>query len=123
MKKTRDRRLFEPQENRRGHTPLPPTERVKMILTTTLLSFTYITATPMSRQPLLLDWNSGYLLTTEGFAYLWSGACASYGVRKVCVYLEMNINGEISMKHFSSVEPNLHVVYRLAPGLLLAVPS
>lgn len=62
--------IFESQKNRRGHTSLPPAERMRTTLTTLLLSFTYIIATPTSRQPLLLDWSSGYPLTIEGFAYL-----------------------------------------------------
>ncbi|EHB02540.1 Heterogeneous nuclear ribonucleoprotein U-like protein 1 [Heterocephalus glaber] len=56
------------------------------------------------------DRSSGYPLTIEGFAYLWSGARASYGVRRGRVCFEMKINEEISVKHLPSTEPDPHVV-------------
>uniref|UniRef100_A0A671NYX5 Heterogeneous nuclear ribonucleoprotein U-like protein 1 n=1 Tax=Sinocyclocheilus anshuiensis TaxID=1608454 RepID=A0A671NYX5_9TELE len=56
------------------------------------------------------DRNSGYPLTIEGFAYLWAGARATYGVTKGRVCFEMKINEEISVKHLPSSEPDPHVV-------------
>ncbi|MBN3310510.1 HNRL1 protein, partial [Amia calva] len=53
---------------------------------------------------------SGYPLTIEGFAYLWSGARASYGINKGRVCYELKINEEISVKHLPSSEPDPHVV-------------
>ncbi|KAG2468934.1 HNRL1 protein, partial [Polypterus senegalus] len=56
------------------------------------------------------DRYSGYPLTIEGFAYLWSGARVSYGVNKGRVCFELKINEEISVKHLPASEPDPHVV-------------
>uniref|UniRef100_A0AAZ3NTY2 B30.2/SPRY domain-containing protein n=1 Tax=Oncorhynchus tshawytscha TaxID=74940 RepID=A0AAZ3NTY2_ONCTS len=56
------------------------------------------------------DHYSGYPLTVEGFAYLWAGARASYGVSEGKVCYEMKILEEIAVKHLPSSEPDPHVV-------------
>uniref|UniRef100_A0A673X217 B30.2/SPRY domain-containing protein n=1 Tax=Salmo trutta TaxID=8032 RepID=A0A673X217_SALTR len=56
------------------------------------------------------DHYSGYPLTVEGFAYLWAGARASYGVSRGKVCYEMKILEEIAVKHLPSSEPDPHVV-------------
>uniref|UniRef100_A0A672TH86 Heteroous nuclear ribonucleoprotein U like 1 n=1 Tax=Strigops habroptila TaxID=2489341 RepID=A0A672TH86_STRHB len=56
------------------------------------------------------DRYSGYPLTIEGFAYLWSGARATYGARRGRVCFEMKVNEEIPVKHLPCSEPDPHVV-------------
>ncbi|KAG8448808.1 hypothetical protein GDO86_015762 [Hymenochirus boettgeri] len=56
------------------------------------------------------DRTVGYPLTIEGFAYLWSGARATHGVRAGRVCFEMKINEEIAVGHLPSSEPDPHVV-------------
>uniref|UniRef100_A0A8C0VAH9 Heterogeneous nuclear ribonucleoprotein U like 1 n=1 Tax=Cyanistes caeruleus TaxID=156563 RepID=A0A8C0VAH9_CYACU len=50
------------------------------------------------------DRYGGHPLTIEGFAYLWSGARATYGVR------QGRVMEEISVQHLPSSEPDPHVV-------------
>ncbi|XP_014117799.1 PREDICTED: heterogeneous nuclear ribonucleoprotein U-like protein 1 [Pseudopodoces humilis] len=56
------------------------------------------------------DRYGGHPLTIEGFAYLWSGARATYGVRQGRVCFEMKVMEEISVQHLPSSEPDPHVV-------------
>ncbi|KAK6320985.1 hypothetical protein J4Q44_G00079610 [Coregonus suidteri] len=57
------------------------------------------------------DRYSGYPLTIEGFAYLWSGARGFLWRQQKGVFcFEMKINEEISVKHLPSSEPDPHVV-------------
>ncbi|XP_023801444.1 heterogeneous nuclear ribonucleoprotein U-like protein 1 [Cyanistes caeruleus] len=56
------------------------------------------------------DRYGGHPLTIEGFAYLWSGARATYGVRQGRVCLSPQVMEEISVQHLPSSEPDPHVV-------------
>uniref|UniRef100_A0A5G2QT53 Heteroous nuclear ribonucleoprotein U like 1 n=1 Tax=Sus scrofa TaxID=9823 RepID=A0A5G2QT53_PIG len=98
----RGRGYFEHREERRGRSPQPPAEEDEDDFDDTLVA---IDTFKVAR-----DRSSGYPLTIEGFAYLWSGARASYGVRRGRVCFEMKINEEISVKHLPSTEPDPHVV-------------
>ncbi|XP_044162571.1 heterogeneous nuclear ribonucleoprotein U-like protein 1 isoform X2 [Bufo gargarizans] len=56
------------------------------------------------------DRTVGFPLTTEGFAYLWSGARATHGVNKGRVCFEIRIKEEIAVGHLPASEPDPHVV-------------
>ncbi|XP_053577616.1 heterogeneous nuclear ribonucleoprotein U-like protein 1 [Bombina bombina] len=56
------------------------------------------------------DRTMGFPLTIEGFAYLWSGARATHGVKRGKVCYEMRIKEEIAVAHLPSSEPDPHVV-------------
>uniref|UniRef100_A0A8C0S222 SAP domain-containing protein n=1 Tax=Canis lupus familiaris TaxID=9615 RepID=A0A8C0S222_CANLF len=75
----RGRGYFEHREDRRGRSPQPPAEEDEDDFDDTLVAIDTVAR----------DRSSGYPLTIEGFAYLWSGARASYGVRRGRVCFEM----------------------------------
>uniref|UniRef100_A0A8C0E4C0 B30.2/SPRY domain-containing protein n=1 Tax=Balaenoptera musculus TaxID=9771 RepID=A0A8C0E4C0_BALMU len=79
----------EHREDKRGRSPQPPAEEDEDDFDDTLVA---------------ID-------TYNCFAYLWSGARASYGVGRGRVCFEMKINEEISVKHLPSTEPDPHVVH------------
>ncbi|XP_075043018.1 heterogeneous nuclear ribonucleoprotein U-like protein 1 isoform X2 [Mixophyes fleayi] len=56
------------------------------------------------------DRTTGFPLTMEGFAYLWSGARATHGVNKGRVCFEIKIKEEIAVGHLPASEPDPHVV-------------
>uniref|UniRef100_A0A4W5JJ31 Uncharacterized protein n=1 Tax=Hucho hucho TaxID=62062 RepID=A0A4W5JJ31_9TELE len=99
---------YEHREERRARSPQPPAEEEEEDFDDTLVAIDTYNCDlhfKVSR-----DRYSGYPLTIEGFAYLWSGARASYGVNKGQVCFEMKINEEVSVKHLPSSEPDPHVV-------------
>ncbi|KAK6316803.1 hypothetical protein J4Q44_G00122030 [Coregonus suidteri] len=99
---------YEHREERRARSPQPPAEEEEEDFDDTLVAIDTYNCDlhfKVSR-----DRYSGYPLTIEGFAYLWSGARVSYGVNKGRVCFEMKINEEISVKHLPSSEPDPHVV-------------
>ncbi|XP_063793901.1 heterogeneous nuclear ribonucleoprotein U-like protein 1 isoform X2 [Pseudophryne corroboree] len=56
------------------------------------------------------DRMTGFPLTMEGFAYLWSGARATHGVNKGRVCFEIKVKEEIAVGHLPASEPDPHVV-------------
>ncbi|PNJ19107.1 HNRNPUL1 isoform 10 [Pongo abelii] len=104
----RGRGYFEHREDRRGRSPQPPAEEDEDDFDDTLVAIDTYNCDLHFK--VARDRSSGYPLTIEGFAYLWSGARASYGVRRGRVCFEMKINEEISVKHLPSTEPDPHVV-------------
>uniref|UniRef100_A0A8C0M408 SAP domain-containing protein n=1 Tax=Canis lupus familiaris TaxID=9615 RepID=A0A8C0M408_CANLF len=82
----RGRGYFEHREDRRGRSPQPPAEEDEDDFDDTLVAIDTYNCDlhfKVARD------RSGYPLTIEGFAYLWSGARASYGVRRGRVCFEM----------------------------------
>ncbi|XP_040179190.1 heterogeneous nuclear ribonucleoprotein U-like protein 1 isoform X3 [Rana temporaria] len=56
------------------------------------------------------DRTTGFPLTMQGFAYLWSGARATHGVSRGRVCFEMKVKEEIAVGDLPSNEPDPHVV-------------
>ncbi|KAI5629645.1 heterogeneous nuclear ribonucleoprotein U-like protein 1 [Silurus asotus] len=105
---------YEHREDKRSRSPQPPAEEDEEDFDDTLVAIDTYSETLADNCDLHFkvarDRYSGYPLTIEGFAYLWSGARASYGVNKGRVCYEMRITEEISVKHLASSEPDPHVV-------------
>uniref|UniRef100_A0A8C9T3T8 Heterogeneous nuclear ribonucleoprotein U-like 1 like n=1 Tax=Scleropages formosus TaxID=113540 RepID=A0A8C9T3T8_SCLFO len=105
---TRSYSYYEHREDKRSRSPQPPAEEEEEDFDDTLVAIDTYNCDlhfKVSR-----DRYSGYPLTIEGFAYLWAGARASYGVNKGRVCYEIKINEEISVKHLPTTEPDPHVV-------------
>ncbi|KAK6487667.1 heterogeneous nuclear ribonucleoprotein U-like protein 1 [Huso huso] len=104
----RGRGYYEHREDKRSRSPQPPAEDDEEDFDDTLVAIDTYNCDLHFK--VARDRYSGYPLTIEGFAYLWSGARVSYGVNKGKVCFEMKINEEISVKHLPSSEPDPHVV-------------
>ncbi|XP_016431403.1 heterogeneous nuclear ribonucleoprotein U-like protein 1 isoform X3 [Sinocyclocheilus rhinocerous] len=99
---------YEHREDRRSHSTLPPAEEDEEDFDGTLVvidAYNCDLHFKVSR-----DRCSGYPLTIEGFAYLWSGARATYGVNKGHVCYELKVLEYLPVKHLPSSEPDPHVV-------------
>uniref|UniRef100_A0A8C9FVS7 Heterogeneous nuclear ribonucleoprotein U like 1 n=1 Tax=Pavo cristatus TaxID=9049 RepID=A0A8C9FVS7_PAVCR len=90
--------------HRRGRSPQPPAEDEEEDFDETLVAVDTYNCDLHFK--VARDRYSGYPLTIEGFAYLWSGARATYGARQGRVCYEM----KISVKHLPASEPDPHVV-------------
>ncbi|XP_026109028.1 heterogeneous nuclear ribonucleoprotein U-like protein 1 isoform X1 [Carassius auratus] len=99
---------YEHREERRGRSPQPPAEEEEEEIDDKLVVIDTYNCDLHFK--VARDRYSGYPLTIEGFAYLWAGARATYGVTKGRVCFEMKINEEISVKHLPASEPDPHVV-------------
>uniref|UniRef100_A0A671RK83 Heterogeneous nuclear ribonucleoprotein U-like protein 1 n=1 Tax=Sinocyclocheilus anshuiensis TaxID=1608454 RepID=A0A671RK83_9TELE len=99
---------YEHREERRGRSPQPPAEEEEEDIDEKLVVIDTYNCDLHFK--VARDRYSGYPLTIEGFALLWAGARATYGVTKGRVCFEMKINEEISVKHLPTTEPDPHVV-------------
>lgn len=104
----RGRGYYEHREDKRGRSPQPPAEDEEEDFDDTLVAVDTYNCDLHFK--VARDRYSGYPLTIEGFAYLWSGARATYGARQGRVCYEMKVNEEISVKHLPATEPDPHVV-------------
>uniref|UniRef100_A0A8V0Y631 Heteroous nuclear ribonucleoprotein U like 1 n=1 Tax=Gallus gallus TaxID=9031 RepID=A0A8V0Y631_CHICK len=104
----RGRGYYEHREEKRGRSPQPPAEDEEEDFDETLVAVDTYNCDLHFK--VARDRYSGYPLTIEGFAYLWSGARATYGARQGRVCYEMKVNEEISVKHLPASEPDPHVV-------------
>ncbi|KAM6389928.1 LOW QUALITY PROTEIN: heterogeneous nuclear ribonucleoprotein U-like protein 1 [Rhynochetos jubatus] len=104
----RGRGYYEHREDKRGRSPQPPAEDEEEDFDDTLVAVDTYNCDLHFK--VARDRYSGYPLTIEGFAYLWSGARATYGARQGRVCYELKVNEEISVKHLPSTEPDPHVV-------------
>uniref|UniRef100_A0A673J2P1 SAP domain-containing protein n=1 Tax=Sinocyclocheilus rhinocerous TaxID=307959 RepID=A0A673J2P1_9TELE len=96
------------REDRRSGTPLPSAEEDEEDFDGTLVVIdTYNCDLHFKVSQ---DRCSGCPLTIEGFAYLWSGARATYGVNKGCVCYELKVMEYVPVKHLPCSEPDPHVV-------------
>ena len=86
----RGRGYFEHQEDMRGRSPQPPAEEDEDDFDDTLVAIDTYNCDLHFK--VARDGSSGYWLMIEGFAHLWSGARAGYGVRRGRVCFEMTIN-------------------------------
>uniref|UniRef100_A0A671NCW4 SAP domain-containing protein n=1 Tax=Sinocyclocheilus anshuiensis TaxID=1608454 RepID=A0A671NCW4_9TELE len=99
---------YEHREDRRSGTPLPSAEEDEENFDGTLMVIdTYNCDLHFKVSQ---DRCSGCPLTIEGFAYLWSGARATYGVNKGCVCYELKVMEYVPVKHLPCSEPDPHVV-------------
>ncbi|XP_042299536.1 heterogeneous nuclear ribonucleoprotein U-like protein 1 [Sceloporus undulatus] len=108
FEESRGRGYYEHREDKRGRSPQPPAEDDEDDFDDTLVAIDTYNCDLHFK--VARDRYSGYPLTIEGFAYLWSGARATYGVRRGRICYEMKINEEISVKHLPPTEPDPHVV-------------
>nr|XP_055056450.1 heterogeneous nuclear ribonucleoprotein U-like protein 1 [Misgurnus anguillicaudatus] len=99
---------YEHRDDRRGRSPQPPAEEEEEEIDDKLVVIDTYNCDLHFK--VARDRYSGYPLTIEGFAYLWAGARATYGVNKGRVCFEIKITEEISVKHLPSSEPDPHVV-------------
>ncbi|XP_051520303.1 heterogeneous nuclear ribonucleoprotein U-like protein 1 [Myxocyprinus asiaticus] len=99
---------YEHRDDRRGRSPQPPAEEEEDEIDDKLVVIDTYNCDLHFK--VARDRYSGYPLTIEGFAFLWAGARATYGVNKGRVCFEMKINEEISVKHLPTTEPDPHVV-------------
>ncbi|XP_069631155.1 heterogeneous nuclear ribonucleoprotein U-like protein 1 isoform X2 [Haliaeetus albicilla] len=104
----RGRGYYEHREDKRGRSPQPPAEDEEEDFDDMLVAIDTYNCDLHFK--VARDRYSGYPLTIEGFAYLWSGARATYGAHQGRVCYEMKVNEEISVKHLPSTEPDPHVV-------------
>ncbi|XP_034293948.1 heterogeneous nuclear ribonucleoprotein U-like protein 1 isoform X1 [Pantherophis guttatus] len=108
FEESRGRGYYEYREDKRGRSPQPPAEDDEDDFDDSLVAIDTYNCDLHFK--VARDRYSGYPLTIEGFAFLWSGARATYGVRRGRVCYEMKINEEISVKHLPPTEPDPHVV-------------
>ncbi|XP_059161035.1 heterogeneous nuclear ribonucleoprotein U-like protein 1 [Physella acuta] len=110
--RSRDRHRRSHSRERRHARHSPPPRKVDMDDTTWESLTTFVLDRYDADMNLRFDDNNikAHPLTVDGFAYMWSGVRAMYGVKTGKVAFEVKVLENLNVEHLSRDEPNPHVL-------------
>ncbi|CAL1539438.1 unnamed protein product [Lymnaea stagnalis] len=108
----RHRRSHSRERERRHGRYSPPPRKVEMDDTAWETLKTFVLDRYDADMNLRFDDNNikAHPLTVDGFAYMWSGVRAMYGVHKGKVAYEVKVLENLNVEHLSRDEPNPHIL-------------